>query len=113
VSLQRERPPACEPKDELLDMSLADTFPSSDPPSTVHPSADDSERLRKLEQYELIAELPVGSWAAISIEDQCLAATGATREEAEEKARQGGHLKLWLVQVPESPEPPAQVSKAA
>lgn len=114
MSFQPERPAAPELQDELLDNSLADTFPSSDPPSTVlDPTLDQSERLRRLHQYNLIAGLAPGSWAAVSIDDQGVVGTGITREEAEQKARQDGYLKLWLVQVPEDIEPPAQVSKAA
>lgn len=87
----QERPPASKLTDELLNHSLADTFPSSDPLSIVHPTSDDSERMRRLQQYELIAELPSECWAAISIDDQRVAGTGATREEAEQKARQDGN----------------------
>ena len=103
--------PACVLKDAMLDESLAETFPGSDPPSTtLDPTPDDCEQERKLRQYELLAGLAPGSWAAISIDEQRVVGTGQTQEEAEQKAREAGHLKLWLVQVA---EPPLQAPEAA
>jgi hypothetical protein len=92
-----------EHKEKSLDKTLADSFPTSDPPSSIpDPSGSDaplSEPQRRMLHDQLMAGLPAGSWAAFSIEDQTLVGHGATREEAEAKARAGGHGQLSLVQV--------------
>src|SRR5207253_4411539 len=62
---------AHEVRDKMLDKTLADSFPTSDPPSSIPDSAsEESISARKNLEEELIAALPHGSWAAISMEDR-------------------------------------------
>jgi len=99
-----ERPVAApaEHEEKLLDKTLADSFPTSDPPSSVQPSAvDSSADARKALLQKLILDYPPNSWVAVSIDDQRVVGVGETSAEAEQKANQNGHLKLWLVQVPQ------------
>lgn len=93
-----------EEHDKLLDKTLADSFPTSDPPSSIQDpgrSGQGIESSRKALLDKLMQDLPPRTWVAVSIDDQRVVGTGRTREEAEQKARDDGHLKLWLVQVPE------------
>ena len=90
-----------EAREKSMDKTLADSFPTSDPPSTIpDPSGDDSlpEDSVELIQDELVG-LPAGSWAALSIGDRRVIATGKTREEAIEAARSYGHIEMSLVRV--------------
>jgi hypothetical protein len=98
-------------RDKMLDKTLADSFPTSDPPSSIpDPGSEESIAARKTTEQELIAALPPGSWAAISIEDRQVVGTGATREEAEQKANQHGHKNLSLVHVPPDSDAPTQAA---
>jgi hypothetical protein len=100
-----------EAREKSMDKTLADSFPTSDPPSTIpDPSGDDSlpENAMELIEDEL-AELPEGSWAALSIGDRTVIGTGATREEATEAARQAGHTEMSLVRVTGDEDASAQV----
>ena len=95
-----------EAKEKAMDKTLADSFPTSDPPSTIPaPSGDDSlpENSAELIQEELTG-LPEGSWAALSIGERHVIGYGPTREEAAESARQRGHTEMSLVQVNEKGE---------
>src|SRR5512141_2404520 len=84
-------------KEKMLDKTLADSFPTSDPPSSIpDPASEESISARKNLEEELIAALPHGSWAAISMEDRQVVGTGASREEAEEKANAQGYKNLSL-----------------
>ena len=90
-----------EAREKSMDKTLADSFPTSDPPSTIpDPSGDDSlpENAMELMEDEL-AELPGGSWVALSIGDRMVIGTGLTREEATEAARQNGYTEMSLQRV--------------
>src|SRR5882724_744945 len=90
-----------EAREKSMDKTLADSFPTSDPPSTIpDPSGDDSlpENTMELMEDEL-AELPEGSWVALSIGDRMVIGTGLTREEATEAARQNGYTEMSLQRV--------------
>jgi len=90
-----------EAREKSMDKTLADSFPTSDPPSTIpDPSGDDSlpENAMELMEDE-IAELPEGSWVALSIGDRMVIGTGLTREEATEAARQNGYTEMSLQRV--------------
>jgi hypothetical protein len=92
-----------EAKEKAFDKTLADSFPTSDPPSTIpDPRGDDSlpETYSELMEDELDG-LPIGSWAALSIGDRHVIGSGTTREEAVEEARADGHTEMSLVQVTE------------
>ena len=56
---------------------------------------------RKALLEKLIQEFPADTWLAVSIDDQRVVGAGRSSQEAEEKAKQDGYLKLWLVQVPD------------
>ena len=61
-----------EAKEKSLDKTLADSFPTSDPPSSIpDPSADAAQQEEIKQQHieEQLADLPVGTWAALSIEE--------------------------------------------
>jgi hypothetical protein len=90
-----------EAREKSMDKTLADSFPTSDPPSTIpDPSGDDSLPENSVGLMEDALEgLPEGSWAALSIGDRTVIGTGATREEATEAARQAGHTEMSLVRV--------------
>ena len=91
-----------EAKEKNLDKTLADSFPTSDPPSSIpDPSADaeQHESIKKQHIEEQLANLPVGTWAALSIEDHQLLGTGPSRNAAVESARMKGHHILNLVRV--------------
>jgi hypothetical protein len=90
-------------KDKMLDKTLADSFPTSDPPSTIpDPGGHDSSPSGLAD--DVLAGMPPGSWAAVSIDSGHVVGKGASREEAETIAKRGGHGKLSLVQVPAKPD---------
>lgn len=87
-----------EAKEKAMDKTLADSFPTSDPPSTIPaPCGDDAQSESSVENA--LAGLPEGSWAALSIGDKEVIGLGATQEEATEAARQAGHTEMSLVRV--------------
>ena len=90
-----------EAREKSMDKTLADSFPTSDPPSSIpDPSGDDALPEVSVELIEdETAGLPEGSWAALSIGDRRVIATGNTREEAVEAARSYGHTEMSLVKV--------------
>jgi hypothetical protein len=89
-----------EPSTEkMLDKTLADSFPTSDPPSTI-PNPGDGSASRDDAADVRLAGLTPGSWAAVCIDSGEVVATGASREGAESTARRRGHGKFSLVQVP-------------
>jgi hypothetical protein len=91
-----------EAKEKNLDKTLADSFPTSDPPSSIpDPSADAAQREEIKQQHieEQLADLPVGTWAALSVEDREVLGTGPSRDAAVETARKKGHNILNLVRV--------------
>ena len=90
-----------EGREKSFDKTLADSFPTSDPPSSIpdpgEPSPAHTAEVKSHEQ--MLADLPEGSWAAFTVEDHKLAGTGSTRDEAEENAKKHAHGMLELVQV--------------
>lgn len=107
-----ERPAADhkEVRDKTLDKTLADSFPTSDPPSTIpDPVAAHAPSQSRAALDTLIADLPPGSWAVISESEQRVAGTGATEEEAVRNA--GGEKPGWRVlRVPQDPDAPEQAA---
>jgi hypothetical protein len=100
-----------EVRSKMLDKTLADSFPTSDPPSSIpDPGSDDALGAKKIAEDQLIASLPHGSWVAMSIEDRQVVGTGTTREEAEQKANTRGYRNLSLVRVPPDPDTPEQAA---
>ncbi len=85
--------------EKTLDKTLADSFPTSDPPSTI-PNPGDGATSQDPVADNRFAGMHPGSWAAVSIDSGEVVATGKSREEAELIARRGGHGKLSLLQVP-------------
>ena len=104
-----------EAKEKAMDKTLADSFPTSDPPSTIPaPSGDDClpQNSVKLIQEELTG-LPEGSWAALSIGDRHVIGYGATQEEAVKSARERGHTEMSLVRVSENSDDETQILNKA
>jgi hypothetical protein len=103
-----ERPveTGAEAKEKAMDKTLADSFPTSDPPSSIPaPSGDDSLPENSVDlMQEKLTGLPEGSWAALSIGDRHVIGYGPTREEAVESARERGHTEMSLVRVNEKDE---------
>jgi hypothetical protein len=100
-----------ERRDKGLDKTLADSFPTSDPPSSIpDPQIDEVSVAEDAERDRLIADLPPGSWAALSIEGHELLGTGATREQAENSARDKGHKNMSIIRVPQDPDAPVQAA---
>jgi hypothetical protein len=97
-------------REKMLDKTLADSFPTSDPPSSIpDPGEADSLGPNQLEETakDLLFGLPPGSWAALTIDNRELIATGTTRDEAEQKARERGYRNVSLIEVMD-PEAPLQ-----
>ncbi len=91
-------------REKSFDKTLADSFPTSDPPSSIpDPSGNDKPLKTSTETsyHELLAKLKVGTWAALAIADQKVVGTGATQEEAAADARRRGYGQVQLIQVPE------------
>jgi len=100
-----------EDQEKSLDKTIEDSFPTSDPPSTIpDPGADQAspENTISAIQDELVQGLPPGSWAAISIDERRLVGKGATRDEASDEAQRAGYSKISLVHVAGAPKPPGQ-----
>jgi sulfur carrier protein ThiS len=90
-------------REKSFDKTLADSFPTSDPPSSIpDPSGNDKSLKTSSETsyHELLAKLKVGTWAALAIADQKVVGTGATQEEAAADARRRGYGQVQLIQVP-------------
>ena len=85
--------------EKMLDKTLADSFPTSDPPSTIPDPGDRTTSQHSIADKRF-AGMDPGSWAAVSIDSSEVVATGKSREEAESIARRRGHGKLSLLQVP-------------
>jgi hypothetical protein len=85
--------------EKTLDKTLADSFPTSDPLSTI-PNPGDSDAPTDDAADARLTGMTPGSWAAVYIDSGEVVATGASREEAESTARRRGHGKFSLVQVP-------------
>jgi len=92
-----------EEREKSFDKTLADSFPTSDPPSSIpDPSgySQSSATVPEISHDPLLAGLKVGSWAALSIDDRKVVGTGATQEEAEADAKKHNQSQIELVQVP-------------
>jgi hypothetical protein len=99
-----------EKREKALDKALADSFPTSDPPSISDPANPTVESEAENSHREILMGLPAGSWAAISLEDHKLVGTGATRDEAEKAARNRGVPNVELVEVPSESDAPFQAA---
>ena len=99
-----------EKREKALDKTLADSFPTSDPPSISDPANPSVDSDAENSHRELLMGLPAGSWAAISLEDHKLVGTGATRDEAEKSARDRGVPNVELVHVPGDSDAPFQAA---
>jgi len=98
-------------RDKGLDKTLADSFPTSDPPSTIpNPHMDSSTAAEDGARQKLISDLPPGSWAALSVDGHELIGTGPTREAAEKSARDRGHKNMSIIRVPQDPDAPVQAA---
>ena len=98
-------------REQNLDKTLADSFPTSDPPSTIpDPIAAHVSDQSKAELDDLIADLPPGSWAVISEDDMRVIGTGATREEAVHNAGRDESQGIRVIRVPQDPEAPEQAA---
>lgn len=93
---KQDRQPSTE---KMLDKTLADSFPTSDPLSTI-PNPGESDVPQENAADKLPQGMTPGSWAAVSIDSGEVIATGASREQAESIARRRGHGKFSLLQVP-------------
>jgi hypothetical protein len=104
-----ERANDSEERENSHDKTLADSFPTSDPPSTIpdpRPDQAPPEITVSSITDELIQGLTPGSWAAISIDERRVVGKGATRDQAAEEAQRAGHSKISLIQVAADPEAP-------
>lgn len=97
-------------REKNLDKTLADSFPTSDPPSSIpDPAAEDNVPEVTAEE-ELLQDLAPGSWAAVSMDRRSILSIGRTSDEAAQKAHQRGHSELVLLQVPQDPDAPLQAA---
>jgi hypothetical protein len=97
-------------REESHDKTLADSFPTSDPPSSIPDPAAAGGSRSQPEFDQLISSLPPGSWAAISEQEQRVVGTGATREEAIQSATSYQRDQVRVVRVPQDPEAPEQAA---
>jgi hypothetical protein len=91
-----------EGREKSFDKTLADSFPTSDPPSSIPDPGGEHAAAQTADaesHVKLLAKLPKGSWAAFAVEGHKLVGTGATRDEAEENAKKNSTGMLELVQV--------------
>ena len=93
------KPDGRQSAEKMLDKTLADSFPTSDPPSTIPNPGDGLSSQHPIADNRFAGMHP-GSWAAVSIDSGEVVATGKNREEAESIAQRRGHGKLSLLQVP-------------
>ncbi len=87
-------------QEKSFDKTLADSFPSSDPPSSIPDPDGVLGSSRESSDDPLLAGLKSGSWAALSIDDRKVVGTGATQEEAEADAKKRHQSQIELVRVP-------------
>jgi hypothetical protein len=91
-----------EVKEKNFDKTLADSFPTSDPPSSIPDPSADAAQASEIKQQRIedqLADLAVGTWAALSLENHELLGTGPSRDAAVQAARKKGHNILNLVRV--------------
>jgi hypothetical protein len=99
-----------EEREKSFDKTLADSFPSSDPSSSIpDPQGDASQTSSLAVDGALLVGLKEGSWAALSIDDHKVVGTGETQEEAEADAKKRHFSQIQLVQVPG----PMEMTKAS
>ena len=105
-----------ELREKMLDKTLADSFPTSDPPSSI-PDPGEADPLLHSDSatshQALLTGLAADSWAAISLEGEKVVGTGPTRDAAEQDARQRGFPNVELVQVPDDRDAQLQANYAA
>ena len=89
-------------QEKSFDKTLADSFPSSDPSSSIPDPDGVSTSAASPESSDdpLLVGLKAGSWAALSIDDRKVVGTGSTQEEAEADAKKRHQSQIELVQVP-------------
>jgi hypothetical protein len=87
------------PAERGLDKTIADSFPTSDPPSSIPDPGHHHAAHAHRKQLE---GLTPGTWAALSLDDDTVIATGPARDEVEHQAREKGHKIFELVCVPGS-----------
>jgi hypothetical protein len=98
-------------REKNLDKTLADSFPTSDPPSTIpDPVAAHASNDSQAALDTLIADLPPGSWAVISEDGKRVVGTGATREEAMQNAGSAESDPVRVFRVPQDPDAPEQAA---
>ncbi len=99
-------------KEKNHDKTLADSFPTSDPPSTIPDPASDSfgDLPEVTAEEELLQDLTPGSWAAVSLDRKRILGVGRTSEEAAQIAHRHGNSQVVLVQVPRDPDAPLQAA---
>jgi hypothetical protein len=97
-------------REKTLDKTLADSFPTSDPPSSIpDPVAAHTPDQSQAALDTLVANLPPGSWAVISEDQTRVLGTGASREEAVSNA--GGESdRMRVLPVPQDPDAPEQAA---
>ncbi len=90
-----------EARDRNMDKTLADSFPTSDPPSSIpDPEGDDSlPGTAEVLLEDELDSLADGTWVAMSVGDRRLVGMGNTREEAIAEARDAGHTELSVMCV--------------
>ncbi|HET7206482.1 MAG TPA: hypothetical protein VFI95_07870 [Terriglobales bacterium] len=100
-----------EIREKSMDKTIADSFPTSDPPSSI-PDPGQTSRAEANTSIEdaLLANLPPGSWAAISLQERRVVAVGSTREEAIQNAAGYQQPQLSVVRVPQDPDAPEQAA---
>jgi len=68
----------------MLDKTLSDSFPASNPLSTIPDPGAEDPLTPAHKQERLFAGLAPGAWVALSVDNREVLATGATRHEAEQ-----------------------------
>jgi hypothetical protein len=100
-----------EVREKTLDKTLADSFPTSDPPSSIpDPGASHEHAEDASFDSKLISGLPPGSWAVISDQERRVVGTGPTRDEAMQSAGNYQEDQVRVVRVPQDPDAPQQAA---
>lgn len=107
---EREARKHHEVREKTLDKTLADSFPTSDPPSSIPDPIASHRQDASTVNRELIAYLPPGSWAVISEQERRVVGIGATRDEALQNAAGYQEDKVQVVRVPQDPDAPEQAA---
>lgn len=99
-----------EQREKMMDKTLADSFPTSDPPSSIPDPSDPAVEGcgGRANRSELFEGLTPGTWVALSLDACQIVGVGATRDDAEQAARSGGHLNFSLDEVPADADAPLQ-----